>query len=80
MKTDESGKPSFFINQMMTRAIWEIERYRWDEYKDMRAYKAKVIKVDDDYVDCILAAGLTPPPYMDKDEDDVIEPTVYYNY
>ena len=79
MKSPATGKTKFHVHHMLTRAVYEIERYRWDEWKsDVRKYKAKVIKVDDDYVDCMLAAAMCPPPLFD-DEDD-IEPRVHFTY
>ena len=80
MAPDVSGRPKIFINCEMTRAIWEVERYRWDEYapSSVRKYKPKVIKEDDDYVDCMIAAAQNPPP--DFDDDDVPEPQVFFQY
>jgi hypothetical protein len=81
MKIDEeSGKPRVFVHHMLTRAIWELERYRWDEWSSSstRKYKPKVIKEDDDYVDCMIAAAMCPPPDMKDDVD--IDPKPYFVY
>ena len=74
-----TGQPKFFMYNMLTRAHYEIERYRWDEYKsEARAYKPKVIKTDDDYVDCLMAAAMLPPPDFDRDEITI--PKVHFKY
>lgn len=81
MKPDpETARPMFFVHHMLTRAIYEIERYRWDEWsnKSVRKYKPKVIKEDDDYVDCMLAAAMCPPP--DFRDDTLPQPTPYFRY
>ena len=71
--------PRLYISNMMTRAHYEVERYRWDEYKaGGRSYKPKVIKDEDDYVDCMLAAAMLPPP--DFDNDVLMEPEVFFKY
>ncbi len=64
---------------MLTRAIYEIERYRWDEWSSSstRKYKPKVIKEDDDYVDCLMAAAMNPPAEIDE---KVPEPNIFFSY
>jgi hypothetical protein len=75
-----TGKTRFHIHHMVTRGIWEIERYRWDEWatSSARKYKSKVIKEDDDYVDCMLAAGMCLPPIFS--DDTLPKPDIFFKY
>jgi hypothetical protein len=77
-----NGRPRFFIHRSMTRAIWELDRYRWDNWSgrsnENKAPKDTPVKKDDDYVDCILAAALCPPPDMSHFEEST--PSVYFDY
>ena len=80
MHIDEiTGRPKLFINHMLTRCIYEVERYRWDEWatSSVKKYKPKVIKEDDDYVDCMMAAALNPPHEIDE---SLPEPKPHFVY
>jgi hypothetical protein len=76
----KNGRPKFFIFKKMTRATWELQRYRWDEYrgpsKDRNDPKPFPVKKDDDYVDCLLAAALNPPPEFIMGEEETAMPPI----
>lgn len=80
----KTGKPRFFINKKLTRAIWELERYRWDEYRgvsrEQNDPKPKPVYKDDDYVDCIMAAAMLPPPSLVGLDMGIPDPVIFYEY
>jgi hypothetical protein len=72
MRIDEvKGVPQFYVFENLRRVIWELQTYRWDEFRgvsrDKNDPKGTPIKKDDDFVDICMAAALYPPPDFEMD-------------
>ena len=67
------GYPNLYFFRTLYRTIWEIQRYRWAEWKgssEDRNAKEKPVDKDDHAMENLYRAVLMQPPYKDMDSVD----------